>query len=99
MFDRYIAPGATHISADVVCAELHDLRAQVEPIKKYTDKRVAHFDKKGPQDSPTVLQVHDALDRLYELVEKYLLLLRVEKYKRPQLEDTWKDVFREPWIR
>ena len=98
MFDHYTATGANHINADVVRAELRDLQAQAKPIIEYTNKRVAHFDKKGPEDSPTVLQVHAALDYLYALVEKYLLLLRAEKYKKPQLEETWKDVFREPWI-
>jgi len=98
MFDHYTAPVANHINADVVRAELRDLQALTKPIIEYTNKRVAHFDKKGPEDPPTVLQVHAALDYLYALVEKYLLLLRAEKYKKPQLEETWKDVFREPWI-
>jgi hypothetical protein len=100
MFDHYTAPGVNHIKAGDVCAELRALQAQTKDIKEYSTKRVAHFDKKGPEDSPTVLQVHAALDHLYALVEKYLLLLRAVKYEKVQLadEETWKDVFREPWI-
>src|SRR6266851_3413359 len=76
MFDHYTAPGANHINADVVRTELRDLQALTKGIEEYTNKRVAHFDKKWPGDSPTVLEVHAALDHLYALVEKYLLLLR-----------------------
>jgi len=100
MFDHYTAPGANHINADVVSDEVCDLQARTEPIREYTNKRVAHFDKKGPEDSPTVLQVHAALDHLYVLMEKYLLLLRAVKYEKLQLpdEEGWKDIFRTPWI-
>jgi|RhiMetdeSRZDD1v2_1073273.scaffolds.fasta_scaffold35662_6 hypothetical protein len=100
MFDHLAGSGANHINADAVRAELCDLRAHTKGIKRYTDKRVAHFDAKGPKDSPTVLQVHAALDYIDALREKYMILLRAEKYEKPQLhdEETWKDVFREPWI-
>jgi hypothetical protein len=100
MFDHYTAPGANHIQADVVRAELRDLQAQTKSIEEYTNTRVAHFNPKVPEETPMVLQVHAALDHLYALVEKYLLLLRAVKYEKPQLadEETWKDVFREPWI-
>jgi hypothetical protein len=99
-FDYYAASDANHINADAVRTELCDLRARTEGIKSYTNKRVAHFDAKGPKDSPTILQVHAALDFLNTLREKYRILLRAEKYKEVQLhdEETWKDIFREPWI-
>jgi len=100
MFDRFTAPGTNHINADVVRAELRDLRARTKGIEDYTSKCVAHLGAKGPNDSPTILQVHNALDYLHMLREKYVLLLRAESYAEPQLTDekTWKDIFREPWI-
>ena len=101
MFDHYTGPGANHIKAADVCAELREIEAQTKDIKKYSSKRVAHFDKKWPEeDSPTVLQVHAALDHLFALVEKYLRLLQPAKYGKMQLadEETWKDIFRDPWI-
>jgi hypothetical protein len=99
--DQLVAPGVHHINADVVRAELCDLRERTKGIKEYTNRRIAHFDAKGPKDSPTVRQVHDVLDQLDRLREKYLLLLRGKKYKEPELpgKDTWKEIFRQPWIR
>ena len=86
-------------------AELDDLRERTKRTKEYANKRVAHFDTKGPKDSPTVLEVHEALDRLHELRAKYMHLLRWERYAEPPLaepqlqdEETWKSIFREPWI-
>jgi hypothetical protein len=100
MFDYYTAPGAHHIKADVVRAELDDLKARTKSIGEYTNTRVAHFNPKEPEDTPTVLQVHAVLDHLYELGKKYLLLLQAKSCQEPQLadEERWKDVFREPWI-
>ena len=100
MFDYYTALGANHIQADVVRTEIDDLKAQTKSIGEYTNTRVAHFNPKEPEDTPTILQVHAALDHLYALVKKYLLLLQAKSYQERQLadEETWKDVFREPWI-
>ena len=81
------------------------LLEQTKGIKEYTNKRVAHFDAKGPKDSPIVLEIHDVLDHLHELRAKYMDLLRWERYAEPPLpepqlqdEETWKSIFREPWI-
>jgi AbiU2 len=104
-FDRLVAPGAKHIDSDTVRAELADLRERTKGIKEYTNKRVAHFDAKGPKDSPIVLEIHEVLDRLHALQAKYMELLRWERYTEPpfaepqlQDEETWKSIFREPWI-
>jgi AbiU2 len=99
-FDHLVAPSANYINPDVVRTELCDLREQTKLIEDYTDKRVAHFDAKGPKDSPTVLQIHNVLDRLHELRAKYMYLLRAERWAEPELHDetTWKAIFREPWI-
>jgi hypothetical protein len=40
------------MNSDTVQAELADLRERTKGIKEYTNKRVAHFDAKGPKDSP-----------------------------------------------
>jgi hypothetical protein len=100
-FDRLVGPHADHIDSDTVQAELDDFRERTKGIKEFTNKRLAHFDAKGLKDSPTVLEVHQALDRLHELRAKYMYLLRAERREEPQLhdEDTWKEIFREPWIR
>ena len=56
-FDYYAATDANHINADAVRTELCGLRVRTEGIKNCTNKRVAHFDAKGPKDSPTILHV------------------------------------------
>ena len=61
-FDRLVGSGADHINSDTVQAELADLYERTKGIKEYTNKRVAHFDAKGPKDSPIVLEIHDVLD-------------------------------------
>jgi hypothetical protein len=104
-FDRLVGPGADHINPDTVRAELADLKERTKGLKDYTNKRVAHFDAKWPKDSPIVLEIHEVLDRLHALRAKYMELLRWERYAEPPLaepqlhdEETWKSVFREPWI-
>jgi hypothetical protein len=100
-FDYLIGPNAPHIDPTVVQAELDNLREKTRDIKQYTNKRVAHYDKKGPTNIPMFQDIDDALSLICEVGRKYLFLLRKKNFQFQEStdeEDDWKAIFREPWI-
>jgi hypothetical protein len=100
-FDYLVGPNANHIDHTVVQAELDNLREKTRDIKQYTDKRVAHYDKKGPTNIPMFQEIDDALSLICEVERKYLFLLQKKDYQFPEStdeENDWKAIFREPWI-
>ena len=98
MFDKHVASGANHIDPDVVQTELEDLYNKTRDIERYSTKRVAHFDEKGPKNIPTFQELDDALDLIHALRVKYLFLLRALTYQFPVWTYDWKAIFREPWV-
>lgn len=99
-FDRLAEPGAAHIDPAVPTDELAKLEGLAARIRKYANKRIAHFDKSDFKALPTYAKLDDCLDYLEELLKRYLLLFRAQAYATivPVWQYDWKQVFRMPWI-
>lgn len=99
-FDRLAGPGAPHLDPVVPTKELAKLEALAAPLRRYANKRIAHFDKSDFKALPTYAELDECLDYLENLLKRYLLLFRAQHYSNivPVWQYDWKQVFRRPWI-
>ena len=99
-FDRIAMPGAAHIDASKVTADLQNLGDVTATCEEFADKRLAHRDKREPKSPPTYNEVDECLDLLDRLVVKYQLAFRAQAGETllPTWQYDWKEIFRTPWI-
>lgn len=99
-FDRFSGPGGSHVNPELVKVDLSVLEQKAEGIRKFANKRIAHFDKSEFRQVPTYVELDECLDYLEELLKKYLLLFRAEGDLRivPTWQYDWQQIFRLPWI-
>lgn len=101
-----------HIDPAVAVADLAELRAGSEKVRRYVDKHVAHFDasvigrdpppapEKSGRELPTLNEVHDAIDLVGRLFKKYSQLFTAADIIKltPVLQHDWEAVFRVQWL-
>lgn len=99
-FDGLFIPGFYHVNPSFVMHHLSALKHRAQPIRKYANKRIAHFDKSEFRELPTYAELDNCLNYLEELLKKYLLLFRAEGHQRivPTWQYDWRQIFRFPWI-
>lgn len=99
-FDRKAGTGRNHIDPVVVEADLSALQEKAERIRKYVNKRIAHFDRAEFKSLPTYAELDECLDYLEALLKKYLSLLQAKTHLSivPVWQYDWKEIFRRPWI-
>lgn len=99
-FDCLVGAGRTFITPAAPAKELANLEASTQRIRKYANKRIAHFDKSNFKNLPTYAELDDSLDYLEGLFKRHLLLFRAQAYTTivPVWQYDWKQVFRRPWI-
>ena len=67
--------GQDHLSSEIVDNDIGKLTQATKTIKAFVDKRIAHRDKKNPQNVKEE-EYKNALLTLEELISKYILLLK-----------------------
>lgn len=99
-FNKFSGAGQPHVNPDRIKADLSTLTQTAAEIRKYANKRIAHFDRSRFRNLPTDAEVDEALDYLEDLLKKYMALFRAEIYHRivPTWQYDWKQIFRYPWI-
>lgn len=99
-FDRQVGRGRDYINPATVSSQIQTLKLKTDGLRKYVNKRVAHYDEKEFKAVPKFQDVDDAIDCLDHLLTRYLLLVRAV-YQRTALPTPtydWKEIFRHPWI-
>lgn len=77
----------------------------MEFIKYYVDKRVAHRDGKilNQEDFPKYDEIIDCVIKISDLFEKYFRIIigyePLIQFKVFKSNNHWKDIFKQPWIR
>ncbi len=99
-FNSFAKVGSPHIEPSLVSADLTQLREVAQRCEDYSDKRVAHRDKREPKELPTFNEVDSCIDLLDKLYVKNLLLFHAKSMESllPTRQYDWKAVFRVPWI-
>lgn len=89
-----------NINPDAVRSDLSLLQAAAKQCEDYTDKRIAHRDKREPNVIPTYTEVDECVDLLEKLYIKYLLLFCQTSMDTvlPIWQYDWTEIFRVPWI-
>ena len=65
----------------------------------FTDRRLAHLDKREPTSIPMHSEIESWCQTLNDVLRKYMLLLRAVDYKiEPVLQHDWKIIFRAAWL-
>lgn len=99
-FNRFAAPGESHIDPLLVKADLTRLRDASKRCEAFADKRVAHRDTTPPKELPTFDDVNAYIDLLNDLYIRYCLLFHACSVETllPIDEGDWEEIFRIPWI-
>ena len=81
------------------CQDLARLSRTVEPVKNYSDKRVAHLDGHGARHLITYGDISNAISLVSELTIDYYAFLRDSHYEvEPTFAYDWQQIFYVPWI-
>ena len=105
IFDEQFSGSCTnHIDPAIVQQDLDELKAHVDKVEPYADKRLAHRDKKEPKIVPTFGELDPPIDCLKKLVIKYHFLFKAKDLENcfvpPFIPEVDMEViFSVPWIR
>lgn len=95
-----LAGGGDQLDPNVAEKDLAALHSAAEKVRQYVNQHVAH-DQAEPTmtDLPTFGDLHDAIDGIGEIFQKYAVMLTGGwNLLEPVIQDDWKAIFRVPWI-
>jgi hypothetical protein len=98
-FDRLAGVGVIHVDPAVVDQEIEELKRVTQKLKKYVDKRVAHYDRRSPPLGPSYKDIDEAFEFLSGLLSRYYQFFRAASFSLgPYIQYDWKQIFRVAWI-
>lgn len=99
-FNNFAKPEQLHIDPSLIQKDLYELRKMTKRCEDFTDKRLAHRDKREPKDVPTFTELDSCIDLLDKLYIKYHLLFHAASMDTllPTWQYDWKSIFRQAWI-
>ena len=99
-FNNFAKPDQSHIDATLIESDLSELRNITKRCEDFTDKRLAHRDKREPKEIPTFKDLDSCIELLDKLYVKYHLLFHATSMDTllPTWQYDWKSIFRQSWI-
>ena len=99
-FDIFCGRNRDHVSPNKVGFDLRQLKQASSKIEEFTDKRIAHHDRRKPKGLPRFKDVDTCLDILDELYVKYHLMFYAQSMETlmPTYQYNWKAIFEVPWL-
>lgn len=100
-YDRFVSEAnPDRIDADAVAADIDGVNAVVERVERYVNDHVAHRAAEQTTDIPTFAELHEAIDVIGAVVQKYASLLKAEILAElePVIQYDWLAPFRRPWL-
>jgi hypothetical protein len=98
-FEEFKAQDRDHIAPDMIERDIASLREAARSCEGFADRRLAHSDKRKVNPHPNLSDLHNCIDLIRELAEKYRLILTAQNVSlASSILDDWKAVFRVPWI-
>ena len=98
-FKKYADLNCEYVCPKMVKEDLKKLKEAAKPWMDFTDKRVAHLDKREPKSVPTFPELDNCLKLLDKTYVKYYLLFYAGSMEtlEPTFQHDWKAIFQEPW--
>lgn len=99
-FSKYFG-GAIGDSLDpqIIKEDVQNLERVFADSSGFTDRRLAHLDKREPTSIPMYSEIESWCQVLNDILKKYMLLLQDVDYKiEPILQHDWKSIFRAAWL-
>ncbi len=89
-----------HINPAMVRSDLRKVKHEINKLKKYTDKKVAHWSNIPTRKILTFESLESPLKTMEKLMIKYQLIFNANNYSSlmPTFQYDWEAIFREPWI-
>lgn len=75
-FDKLVGTGRDNIDVRTIDADDFELIKVRDSLSEYTDRRIAHFDKRSPSTIPRLGDLDDATDALERVLKTHLNLFR-----------------------
>jgi hypothetical protein len=89
----------THLDPAVIEADIADLNAIGDASSSFTDRRLAHLDRREPKRIPTHQELDHWCDTLNDKLKKYISLLDAADFRiAPVLSHDWRAIFRTAWL-
>lgn len=89
-----------YVDPAIVYMDLKKLEEDTKEIKKYRNKRVAHFDKKESLFKANYDDLHKAVETIRSIASKYYLLLKQGGNNLIPTDQTdWQEILTVPWIK
>ena len=102
-FNKLVGKGVDVLSQEQIQSDMDLIDhadSEAKKIRKFVNKKIAHFTSpKEFEKLPTLNNLDKAIEDIFQLVEKYSLLLCGQLVKPPPLGNDWRAVLYRPWIK
>ena len=100
-FAPYADASGAYVCPQIVKDDKVRLESEVKTHEEYTDKWMAHWDKREPKGIPTFSELDDCIKLLDQTYVKYHFLFHAESIDTlmPTYQYEWKSIFCEPWLK
>ena len=80
--------------------DLGSLVGELNAVKSFTDKMVAHYDENPPESIPSFEEIDKCIDFLHKLYLKYDPVFHNRRLTsaKPTTQYSWQQIFRTPWL-
>ncbi len=99
--EHFAGEDDAHVNPAVVEADLNQLVSTTAPVVGHVDRHIAHSDSRPvrPNDLATLREVHESIDVIGSLFQRYYRLLAGgTPTLTPLIQDNWRAIFRQPWM-
>lgn len=98
-FNAYCGDTPDHISKEMVTEDISKLIEYAQKCEDFTDKCIAHTDKRDPKTPLTFDDLNNCIGYLDTLCCKYNLIFHAvySNSLMPTYQYDWKEIFDEPW--
>ena len=100
-FALYADASGAHVCPQMVADDRARLESAAKAHQAFTDKRIAHWDKRKPKVIPSFEALDNCIKLLDQTYVKYHLLFHAEAMDTlmPTYQYEWKSIFCEPWLK
>lgn len=100
IWKKYADKSGKYFNDKIAATDLRKLEALTKTCKKYANKRIAHYDKKGYSLILRFNDIDKSINFMEKLLKKYTLLFYASSLTHvlPAWQYNWKEIFEEPWI-